>query len=44
MVVVVAVAIVIRVIESVSFRISIPKIIPGGGVGVVVVVVVVSRL
>ena len=44
MVVVVAVAIVIRVIESVSFRISIPKFIPGGVVGVLVVVVVVSRL
>ena len=40
----VAVTTVVRVIESDSFRISIPKCIPGGVVGVVVVVVVVFGL
>ena len=44
MVVVVAVTTVVRLFESDSFRISIPKCIPGGVVGVVVVVVVVFGL
>ena len=44
MVVVVAVTTVVRVIESDSFRISIPKCIPVRVVGVMVVVVVVFGL
>ena len=44
MVLVVAVTTVVRVIESDGFRIYIPKCIPGGLMGVVVVVVVVFGL